>query len=74
MYVEDKTLYLDQKIEFEDNTQLLELEKDVDTISIQTNDIHPAIWQILFLLSENKNIIVEDDFNKRFFDNLRLIK
>ncbi|MEA3498150.1 MAG: hypothetical protein U9R16_03725 [Campylobacterota bacterium] len=71
--VENKLL-IDEKIEYDDYKELLELvsSDDIEEIIVETNDIHPSIFQLLFVLSKDKKITVEDEFNKRFFDNLKL--
>jgi hypothetical protein len=71
MQIKDKTLYLDQNISFEDFNELLGMIDNVDIIDVKTTDVHPSIWQLLFVLNNQKEIIVEDSFNKRFFDNLK---
>jgi uncharacterized protein YueI len=74
MKIEDSKLLIEDKIEYDDYAQLLELASsdDVEEIIVDTNDIHPSIFQLLFVLSKDKKITVEDEFNKRFFDNLKL--
>lgn len=73
MNIENETLYLNEKVDFEDYEQFLDLVQQTDKIHVQTNDIHPSIWQILFVLNDTKKIIVDDEFNKRFFENLKLV-
>lgn len=72
MELKDGTLYLEDQVVFEDFEKLLPLANESETIHIKTNDVHPSIWQVLFLLSETKNIIVDDEFNRRLFENLNL--
>jgi hypothetical protein len=72
MRVEENKLILDEKLEFENAEELLNLSSECEEIIVQTNDIHPSIMQLLFSLSEDKEITVEDEFYKKFFDNLEL--
>ncbi len=74
MKIDENRLLLDTKLEYDDCTQLLELASldDIDEIVVETNDIHPSIFQLLFILSKEKKITVEDEFNQRFFENLKL--
>ncbi len=71
MYIENETLYIDTRIDFEECEQLLQNSKESTKIIVQTNDIHPAAMQILFCLSKEKQIEVEDSFNQRLFENLK---
>lgn len=74
MNIVDNVLIVDEKIEYEDCEQFIELtsKENVSEIVIETNDIHPSIFQLLLLISKDKKVIIEDEFNKRFFDNLKL--
>ena len=74
MNVDGDKLIIDDKIDAEDYEELLELASndEVKQIIVDTNDIHPAIFQILFVLSKEKKIVIEDEFNQRFFENLKL--
>jgi len=73
MKTEENILYIDEKIDYEDCQELITLAENCDEINVQTNDVHPSIWQVLFTLSSYKTITVEDEFNKRFFENLKLV-
>jgi uncharacterized protein YueI len=72
MKLEENRLILDGKLEYEDHEELLKLSEDCDTIVVESSDIHPSIMQLLFCLSKDKSIIVEDEFNKKFFNNIKL--
>ncbi len=72
MNIEDNKLYISEKIDYEDCDELINLSNNVEEIVVEANDIHPAIFQLLLVLSKTKNIIVEDEFNKRFFENLKI--
>lgn len=73
MRVEDEILYLDEKLEFDDCEAILSKIDDVNEVVVQTNDIHPSVMQLLFCINESKNVTVEDEFNKRFFENVRFV-
>ncbi|MEA3354059.1 MAG: hypothetical protein U9Q33_09620 [Campylobacterota bacterium] len=72
MKLEENILILDEKLEYEDHEELLKLSEDCEEIVVQSNDIHPSIMQLLFCLSAEKKVIVEDEFNKKFFNNIEL--
>ncbi|MEA3290172.1 MAG: hypothetical protein U9Q04_08330 [Campylobacterota bacterium] len=72
MKLEENVLILEDKLEYENYEELLKLSKDCDEIVVTSNDIHPSIMQILFCLSTEKQITVEDEFNEKFFENLKL--
>lgn len=74
MNIVDNVLLIAEKIEYDDCQELLELASNdaVKEIVVETNDIHPSIFQLLFILSKDKKITIEDEFNKRFFNNLKL--
>ena len=74
MNIIDNILLITEKIEYDDYQELLELASNnvVKEIVLETNDIHPSIFQLLFILSKDKKITIDDEFNKRFFDNLKL--
>ncbi len=74
MKIADDTLLIDDKIEYEDCSELLTLASNdnIKEIVVKTNDIHPSIFQLLLVLSKDKKVTIDDEFNKRFFDNLKL--
>ncbi len=72
MNIEDNKLYITDKIDYEDCDELINLSNDVEEIVVETNDVHPAIFQLLLSFSKTINIVIEDEFNKRFFENLKL--
>lgn len=72
MKIEEEVLYLDQRIEVEQIDTLKDNINDVEKIVVQTNDIHPAVMQLLFCVSQEKEVVVEDQFNERFFKNLHI--
>ena len=45
---------------------------NIKEIVVKTNDIHPSIFQLLLVLSKDKKVTIDDEFNQRFFDNLKL--
>lgn len=71
MNIDNGILYLDQKIEFEDCGKLIELSEQVNKVVVLSNDIHPAAFQVLFCISKEKEVEIEDEFNKRFLENLK---
>ncbi len=73
MNIVDNILIIDDKIEYEDSQEFIDLaSSDIVEIVVDTNDVHPAIFQLLLVMSKDNKIIIEDEFNKRFFDNLKL--
>ncbi|QOG11210.1 hypothetical protein [Arcobacter sp. FWKO B] len=70
MILDNNTLFLDTPMEYEHYKELLKASKKATQIVVQTNDLHPSIMQLLFCLSREKDIINEDKFNKRLFENL----
>lgn len=72
MKIEEEVLYLDQRIEVEQIDTLKDNINDVEKIVVQTNDIHPAVMQLLFCVTQEKEVVVEDQFNERFFKNLHI--
>jgi hypothetical protein len=73
MRVEDNILIIDDRIEYENCEELQNLIGDVESVVVETNDIHPSILQILFCASKTKKIVIEDEFNSRLFDNLKFV-
>ncbi len=72
MHITDNILYLDGEVGYHDCEELISLSKDVEEIVVESDDVHASIFQILFSLSQDKVIKVEDEFNKRFFENLKV--
>jgi len=72
MNLEDNILHIDSRVDFDDVEQFKELSSKAEKIVIETNDVHPSIMQLLFCLSKTVKIEVDDEFNKRFFENIRL--
>lgn len=73
MRIEDNKLYIDEEIGYDSKDELLSLSSEVDEIVVNTNDIHPTIMQLLFCIKQEKIITVDDEFNKRFFENLEMV-
>jgi len=73
MKVEDNILIIDDRIEYEDHEELIRLANDSESVVVETNDIHPSILQLLFCISREKQVLVEDEFNKRLFENLKFV-
>lgn len=72
MHIENNKLYISEAIGYDGKDELLSLSNDVEEIVVDTNDIHPSIFQLLFCLSQKLTVTIEDDFNKRFFENLEM--
>jgi len=73
MKIQDNILFITDKIDYDDCEEFLKLSDEAESIVVETNDIHPSIFQLLFCISKKKDIIVEDEFNKRFFENLEFV-
>jgi hypothetical protein len=71
MNIENNQLNVVDSIGYEDIEEFLELSEKVEKISIETNDIHPSVFQVLFCISKQKDIEIQDPFNKKFLDNLK---
>jgi hypothetical protein len=71
MRIEDNILIIDDRIEYENGDELMSLVEDVESIVVETNDIHPSILQLLFCISKDKKVVIEDEFNRRLFENLK---
>ncbi len=71
MKIEDNILIIENRIEYEDCDKLTSLAKGAESVVVETNDIHPSILQLLFCISKDKKVIIEDAFNQRLFDNLK---
>lgn len=71
MRIEDNILIIDDRIEYENCEELINLVTDVESVIVETNDIHPSILQLLFCVSKDKKVVIEDEFNQRLFENLK---
>ncbi|MEA3554776.1 MAG: hypothetical protein U9R39_10320 [Campylobacterota bacterium] len=76
MEIEANKLLINEQIDYDDCSEFLELasNEDVEEIIVDTNDIHPSIFQLLLIYSDDKKITINDEFNQRFFNNLSLTK
>jgi hypothetical protein len=74
MKKQDNTLYIDESLEFSDCEELVESLEELNNVVVASGDIHPSALQLLLSVSKEKNITIEDDFYRRFFENLHLRK
>ena len=74
MNIVENKLIINDQIDYDDFSELLELasKEEIEEIVVDSNDIHPSIFQLLLILSRDKKVIIEDEFNQRFFENLKL--
>ena len=73
MEIQDNTLFITDKIDYDDYEEFVKLSNEAESIIVETNDIHPAIFQLLFCISQEKEVVIEDEFNKRFLENLEFV-
>mgnify|MGYP003515038024 FL=1 len=72
MYIDNNSLYLNEKLQFEDFNEIVNSVDNVEEIIVETNDIHPSIMQLLLTITKTKKVVILDEFNSRFFKNLDL--
>ena len=75
MRVEDGVLILDSEVSDEMLDEFLDLsnQDDVKSILIETDNISSLVIQQLFCIRESKEVICDDEFLGKFFDDVKLV-
>jgi len=75
MKVEDGVLILDSEVNDEMLDEFLSLsnQDDVKSVLIETDNISSLVIQQLFCLRETKEVVCNDEFLSKFFDDVKLV-
>ena len=75
MKVEDGVLILDSEVNDEMMDEFLNLSNsdDVKSVLIETDNISSLVIQQLFCLKETKEVVCNDEFLAKFFDDVKLV-